>query len=153
VIVTGIFFYSSTTFHIKLYLCLWLMKKTAFFLSIEQLCSSGWAMVTYFKLKKMTINLTANLISCDVCVDHHRPPLPSNWWYRRLHWPIYKNSALGWGQWATASLKLQHQVGMFDSRVFFTFIAKTLISDHHGQDPFNTQHPIVISQLQIFPVR
>ena len=87
-------------------------------------CSSGT-----FKLKKITSALLAIPISRDACVDHHRPPQPSNQRYRRLRW----SKAANFTRWfevagATACLIYYRQVGPFDggsiSSHFFISVAK-----------------------------
>jgi hypothetical protein len=91
--------------------------------------------------------LLAIPISRDACVDHHRPPQPSNQRYRRLRW----SKAANFTQWfevagATACLIYHRQVGPFDggsiSPHFFISVAK-LSSSWPTLAPQQTwSHPI-----------
>jgi hypothetical protein len=101
------------------------------------------------KLKKITSELLAIPISRDACVDHHRPPQPSNQHYRRLRW----SKAANFTQWfevagATACLIYHRQVGPFDGGSipphFFISIAKlssswpTFAPQQTRSHPFDT---------------
>jgi hypothetical protein len=98
-------------------------------------CSSGT-----FKLKKITSALLAIPISRDACVDHHRPPQPSNQRYRRLRW----SKAANFTRWfevagATACLICHRQVGPFDGGSISPHFSSPLQNSHrHGRrSPLN----------------